>query len=630
MVQQVGKSLCEAMITARFFLQDLLTSLLIENGDTIAQAPTSADPLRNNNGAASGGPSLPRWAAVDSGGGLNGPGRAGGGSGPSRSASAGGGSLWAASTRWNERGTPIRREREWFALKLNGTGATAGVCGWEQPTDNENGGVERGSNGVRRAWSCCKGVPGAGGGDGVVSSCVLPPLAGAAAAVGVGNSCAVSSVDVGVRERERVTGAVENGKARHTRCDGAVAPTHTPGLSTVVVGASTAAAVDRERNSASSPGGGLKGDTVDMSCPPDNAVSAAVTDARGCSPSSASLSRSLRASRRSGFGPAPAKLLCAGPPLQGTAKTLTKIAPKPVAAATVPRGESAVVCPDPGAKTMVRGARLPTGSAAMCGGNGETAVIDNLPRTPIMEGQNGAGVGVARAGDQSERTGGGNDRRCADKRAQCATGPYASTAVARAPSSSVSEPTRVEGGRENAEGSASTTEAAAAPPHSTLVRLAPKPPALGMLPTGMLRASNMFGVSTPWTVRASATGGYANGDPYPGGGNGDQVSQFWPQCSPSKSAGGACRLGRAYAGGGGGGGNNAIRGAVGGVGVVDEVSLRLASVSEALTLLENVAIQPALRNVLDSVQVEVDLRAEMQVKNAAANRIERVGFFCLN
>lgn len=58
--------------------------------------------------------------------------------------------------------------------------------------------------------------------------------------------------------------------------------------------------------------------------------------------------------------------------------------------------------------------------------------------------------------------------------------------------------------------------------------------------------------------------------------------------------------------------------------VVDEVSLRLAAVSEALSLLQDVAIIPRLYGVAGSVQVEVEGRAEMQAKTDAASRIERV------
>lgn len=59
-------------------------------------------------------------------------------------------------------------------------------------------------------------------------------------------------------------------------------------------------------------------------------------------------------------------------------------------------------------------------------------------------------------------------------------------------------------------------------------------------------------------------------------------------------------------------------------GRVDEVSMRLGSVSEALSLLEDVAILPALRRVSDAVQAELDQRPETKAKNHAANRIERV------
>lgn len=58
--------------------------------------------------------------------------------------------------------------------------------------------------------------------------------------------------------------------------------------------------------------------------------------------------------------------------------------------------------------------------------------------------------------------------------------------------------------------------------------------------------------------------------------------------------------------------------------MIDEVTLRLATVSEALTLLEDVAILPRLRRMSGSVQVEVNRRAEMRAKADWANRVERV------
>lgn len=64
---------------------------------------------------------------------------------------------------------------------------------------------------------------------------------------------------------------------------------------------------------------------------------------------------------------------------------------------------------------------------------------------------------------------------------------------------------------------------------------------------------------------------------------------------------------------------------------MDEVSFRLATLQEALGLLEEVAIRPALGRVADAVQIGVDGRAEDRAKNVAAIRIERVSvlFFLL-
>lgn len=57
---------------------------------------------------------------------------------------------------------------------------------------------------------------------------------------------------------------------------------------------------------------------------------------------------------------------------------------------------------------------------------------------------------------------------------------------------------------------------------------------------------------------------------------------------------------------------------------IDEVSQRLAAISEALYLMEQIAILPSLRRVVNAVQVDVGKRGEEQAKNAAAVRIERV------
>lgn len=57
---------------------------------------------------------------------------------------------------------------------------------------------------------------------------------------------------------------------------------------------------------------------------------------------------------------------------------------------------------------------------------------------------------------------------------------------------------------------------------------------------------------------------------------------------------------------------------------MDEVSLKLKAVSEALTLLEDAAILPSLYRLLEAAQAEVDLRPEARAKAIAADRIERV------
>lgn len=84
-------------------------------------------------------------------------------------------------------------------------------------------------------------------------------------------------------------------------------------------------------------------------------------------------------------------------------------------------------------------------------------------------------------------------------------------------------------------------------------------------------------------------------------------------------------------GDGGGGGVNGVGVGLGtsssrgnGEGATDEVSRKLSAVSEALALLEDAAILPSLYRLLESVQVEVDLRSEARAKTIAAGRIERV------
>lgn len=59
-------------------------------------------------------------------------------------------------------------------------------------------------------------------------------------------------------------------------------------------------------------------------------------------------------------------------------------------------------------------------------------------------------------------------------------------------------------------------------------------------------------------------------------------------------------------------------------GATSEVSFRLGTLTEALSLLEDVAILPALKRVASAVQVTLDQSPEDRAKNIAAIRIERV------
>lgn len=98
--------------------------------------------------------------------------------------------------------------------------------------------------------------------------------------------------------------------------------------------------------------------------------------------------------------------------------------------------------------------------------------------------------------------------------------------------------------------------------------------------------------------------------------------------APPPAVGGGHRLGAGGSSGSGGGdgvgvGVRADSG-LGSGDAVDEVSLKLKAVSEALTLLQDAAILPSLYRLLESAQAEVDLRPEARAKAVAADRIERV------
>lgn len=105
--------------------------------------------------------------------------------------------------------------------------------------------------------------------------------------------------------------------------------------------------------------------------------------------------------------------------------------------------------------------------------------------------------------------------------------------------------------------------------------------------------------------------------------------------STQASAGGVCRPRSGAIAPGWGSSCNGAAAAAGGIqaaggvsgghgGMIDEVALRLATVSEALTLLEEVAILPQLRRMSRSVRVDVKRRPEMRAKADWANRVERV------
>lgn len=217
--------------------QEIVTSLLVENGDkslqvSAARAPAAAPagPWRNNNNsistggavATNGGPSLPCWAVADSGGGFNGTGRRSRGRDPGRGSagtmgcgSARGGSFWATSSLGAGSESSRRRLAVPGGAGAGRTGAK-NVRGWESPLYGESDACAKrggGRGSIRRVWSDCKGVP----------------LASGAGRTGLSESARAATLDVPVSsviaDPNRAAKVGKTGTGIHNDDDDGASPT---------------------------------------------------------------------------------------------------------------------------------------------------------------------------------------------------------------------------------------------------------------------------------------------------------------------------------------------------------------------------------------------------------------------
>ena len=629
--------------------QDLVSSLIVENdGTAVAQASAAAAGLRSSSGgtgsdegaaAASGGPSLPCWPAANSGGGLNGSiGGGGAGSGSSRGhagtmvnggtggcsgSGGGGGGPWAAPPRGPAVGVSRRRGREWFQGASEGrrqTGVSAGekrACGPEMAVDGEskpaareeNGDNGGGGGGVRRACSSCEGVP-----------LVTPQDAAEGSPFATTGDAPVSAAAVGA--------------------DGAAAgDKDVPTLHVSTTG-------DKEDDHHRATAGAV----VTPPRPKSAEAPTAVSPTRSCPPTA--------------------------PPATGESSE-NVVAKKPAEAGEVAFGDGGAsasprAAVEPFAVAVAVAERL-NGHAAAAGVDGDTEFSGGggggggngggSDRTPRGTGKDAGGFGVSPAASEKKE-------RLANGSHGTARGREVVSTIAAEPKAVASEepPLNGDGSSYGGDGSVPMAAAAAAK-KPAVVQPMPKPaaasgasPARGVVPVP--DASPPIGVvGAPGTLPAvgivvkppgpmPAVGVVDSPGPTPAVGvvrptgplpavgvvkppsampavgvvdapgpghpaHRGLLQPVWQQPLPRYPAPAPAPAGAYRMGGGAFGGRRSGP-------VVDEVSLRLAAVSEALAMLEDVAILPRLYSVGDSVRVEVGRRDEAHAQNARANRTERV------
>lgn len=654
--------------------QDIMSSVLVENGCTAADLWHNGGGGGGDSGtdggaaAASGGPSLPCWPAADSGGELNG------------STGGGGGGLWAASSRGPAGGGSRQRGREWFrgtvAVRRR-TGASAAekkVCGWEMPVGGESGNPARGEGGgggVRRAWSCRKGAPlasaaeqdaaegaraepggasmpaavaqanGAAKGDKTEpkpheNTAETKPVAGAAPAAGSASTgedkedgCRAST---GIRPLRR--GGSSGAVVTPPRPKPAEAPTTVspvvcncpPRASKSAVngpttkladkdaaylegGASsvspqTAVAEKRDGHAAAAVAGGAE--IVGSSC---NPRAAEKDGSSGVRPAASTTQKRLangspKMAAADGVAAATAaepKGASERPPLNGDGSSkgadwsastagsgaAMKVRAEPAMVRSVPKPVAT-----PGASPAVRVVGAPGASPA----NGVLAAPGALPAVGVVKAPGALpAVGIVKAPGPMPAVGVVNP-----------PGPMPAVGVMNPPGPMPAV------GVANPPGPMPAVGAVHPPGPMPAVGVVHPPgpmPAVGVVnPPGPMPAVGI--VDAPGPGHRYHGSGVTGSGSYRG-----PLQTAWQQPLPRYPAltpGGAYRLG----GGAFGRSRNGP--------VVDEVALRLAAVSEALTMLEDVAILPRLYRVAESVQVEVDRRDEVHAQNVTANRIERV------
>lgn len=663
----------------------------------------------------SGGQSVPRWVAADSGGGLNSPNRGGGGGGGALSESfgagcargrgdgsgsgSGGNSAWVASAPWGKGGASIRQGQERYKASANGPDASLNVCGWETPLEadgsqsrggNDGGGVTKG---VRRAWVCSKGVPGSGDAPhGADTSATVTCVASSPASSRADDAISADEISdarearVGksaspeIRARGEVDKPDESGGRRSTSDSGTAVRAPSTGRVPNVAVPATASATTEDTSSAgpnlpqrpsrscirgekgSISGGGGEGNGI---CASRESSPAPTMDALKSNVPRGSLSRSLRAlRRRSGSGTVSGQHTPVLSSKTG-AETRSRKAIQPRATVrggshetdkagtgirigtnvAVVEGEGGTAAPrmvtsrgSDGEADAVAAKSSPVKGGIVAeilpGSHGKSIVTGNVHHHTSSSSTIGCEVleGVSRT---ATATAGVRTRKQLQTRTMESSSLSAGIAVA---ARALPPPVRLVPRRNGSLPAVGVSAAPdSAPARIFTAGIEALPPRNGMEPSG---PSNGRSIGT--TTADRAAGGIdschdprsihqpppvpaavidaprtRDSDASVGVNHGGVVSGSKGGGDDGHSSGSASGSGIADAA-------RAARDGVDGGRVVDEVSLRLASVSDALALLEDVAILPSLYSVSDSVQEESGRRAVMQAKNAAANQIERV------
>lgn len=630
-----------------------MSSLLVENGDPGTQASPPGDLLRVSGGGGggaaaattSGGPSLPFSAATDSGGGLNGAGIGGGGSAGSGGLFAasqglgGGGSLQPGRERfWGGEGGPGKAGSGGDGAANACAGPAKNVSGWEAPGEEESGSCAKGqggSGGVRRAWFCSKGVPRVAGAE-------LDVAKGACANGGAEAAPpAITETDC---------------DPATTKDDDAAGPVPSVTKHTSGGEDKEGAAVERHVSNVLGPVRRNRSSGAVVTPPRCAAIQAPtpVSPARLSPPETSENPPSTSTTK-----PASDEVSCDGAIGAAAALTASSLPQTPAAEQ---RGGGSGTTEAEGAEVFDAGLKPPAsgegGSSELppavsdqgqlANGSPKTAPAEVLSAkvVPAVEPPPPPANGDGLSDDATAEAGSGSAL------VQAVSKPAAAAAAAAAPSAVPSvgvvpaptgAPALAPGplpavGIVEAPGVLSVAGAMAAPapapgllPAVGIVEAPALPPAVGAVNSpGMPPAVGIVeapaplpavGVVNPPGPMQAVGIVEAPGPGCPHYGNHGPSQSVWPYPlrHPHASA-----LGGAYRPRGNGreglGGRNEAG--------VDEVSLRLAEISGALAMLEDVAILPRLYDVAASVQADLDRRDEVQAQNNMANRIERVRKNC--